>query len=138
MRDLSEGDAAKRAPCVHRALLIKALCSDIAEDDDEDRKAVGGDVLGIRRTAISTVGVCCALNITMMATTVSEPFEALPYYDDDLQKYPYLEALVEKELARELKASQTLHPSIPPMVEPFAVSEHIRVLFFMCENLTMI
>jgi len=55
----------------------------------------------------------------------SELFESLPYHDDELSKYPYLEALVDKELARELKAPQTLHPSIPPLIEPFSVSERI-------------
>ena len=73
-----------------------------------------------------------------MASGISEPFEALPYFDDDLQKYPHLEALVEKELARELKASQILHPSIPPMVEPSAVSEHIIIPFSIYENFMMI
>ncbi len=42
-----------------------------------------------------------------------EIFDSLPYYDDDLQKYPYLREKVEQELARELKASQTLHPRVP-------------------------
>ncbi|KAF4623880.1 hypothetical protein D9613_001635 [Agrocybe pediades] len=50
----------------------------------------------------------------------SEIFDALPYYDDDLQKYPHLREKVEKEIARELKASQTLHPRVPPVEELFA------------------
>jgi len=75
-----------------------------------------------------------------MATGISDsdPFESLPYFDDDLQKYHHLEALVEKELARELKTSQTLHPKVPPMVEPFAVSEHINICFLTYKNLKVI
>jgi len=60
-----------------------------------------------------------------MATEAPEIFDSLPYYDDDLQKYPHLQALVEKELAREPKAPQTLHPRVPALVEPFAVRERI-------------
>ncbi|PPQ90405.1 hypothetical protein CVT25_014923 [Psilocybe cyanescens] len=53
-------------------------------------------------------------------SVITEIFDSLPYYDDDLQKYPYLKEKVEQELARELKASQTLHPRIPPPVTLFA------------------
>lgn len=63
-----------------------------------------------------------------------EIFDSLPYYDDDLQKYPYLREKVEQELARELKASQTLHPRVPPPEELFAVRE--RVCLFYCSLLT--
>ncbi|KAF8887946.1 Pre-mRNA-splicing factor SPF27 [Gymnopilus junonius] len=47
-------------------------------------------------------------------------FDSLPYYDDDLQKYPHLKVKVEQELSREPKAPQTLHPRVPPPVELFA------------------
>lgn len=57
--------------------------------------------------------------------TSTQIFDSLPYYDDDLQKYPHLREKVEQELARELKASQTLHPRVPPPVELFAVREDI-------------
>lgn len=87
----------------------------------------GKSVVGVHRT------VYLVLNTTMSAG-VSDPFESLPYYDDDLQKYPYLEALVDKELAREVKAPQTLHPSIPPLADPFAVSEHIGIRLLLCER----
>jgi len=50
----------------------------------------------------------------------SEIFDSLPYYDDDLQKFPELKAKVQDELARELKESQTLHPRVPPAIELFA------------------
>ena len=50
MRDLTEGDAARRTLRVHRALLTRPLCNDIADDDDRET----GD-LGIRRTVISTL-----------------------------------------------------------------------------------
>ncbi|KAJ2920269.1 hypothetical protein MD484_g103, partial [Candolleomyces efflorescens] len=49
-------------------------------------------------------------------------FDSLPYYDDDLQKFPHLHQKVAQELARELKkVNQTvLHPKVPPPVELFA------------------
>ena len=56
----------------------------------------------------------------------SEIFDSLPYYDDDLQKYPNLKAKVDQELARELKAlnpGNGLHPRVPPAIELFAVRE---------------
>lgn len=51
--------------------------------------------------------------------------DSLPYYDDDLQKYPFLKDKVEQEIARELgKVPAALHPRVPPEVELFAVREH--------------
>ena len=57
-------------------------------------------------------------------------FDSLPYYDDDLQKFPHLHQKVAQELARELKkVNQTvLHPKVPPPVELFAVREHCFAL----------
>jgi pre-mRNA-splicing factor SPF27 len=60
----------------------------------------------------------------------SEIFDSLPYYDDDLQKYPGLKEKVQEELARELKESQTLHPRVPPAVELFAVREQLTSIYF--------
>ncbi|KAH9487120.1 Pre-mRNA-splicing factor SPF27 [Psilocybe cubensis] len=57
---------------------------------------------------------------------VSEIFDSLPYYDDDLQKYPYLKEKVDQEIARELKATQTLHPRVPPPVTLFADNPLLR------------
>jgi hypothetical protein len=50
-----------------------------------------------------------------------EIFDSLPYYDDDLEKFPVLKQKVEQELAREPKPPQTLHPRVPPPVTLFAV-----------------
>ncbi|KAF9014977.1 Pre-mRNA-splicing factor SPF27 [Cyathus striatus] len=48
-------------------------------------------------------------------------FDSLPYYDDDLQKYPVLQQKVEHELAKELgKPPATLHPRVPGDVELFS------------------
>ncbi|KAH6917544.1 Pre-mRNA-splicing factor SPF27 [Coprinopsis sp. MPI-PUGE-AT-0042] len=58
-----------------------------------------------------------------MSGPSSEIFDSLPYYDDDLQKYPNLKAKVDQELAKELKALNPgggLHPRVPPAVELFA------------------
>lgn len=54
-----------------------------------------------------------------------EIFDSLPYYDDDLEKYPHLKQLVEQELAKEARPTQTLHPKVPPPVTLFAVRKHI-------------
>ncbi|TEB12115.1 breast carcinoma amplified sequence 2 [Coprinellus micaceus] len=47
--------------------------------------------------------------------------DSLPYFDDDLQKFPYLRQKVDQELARELKKMNQgeLHPKVPPPVELF-------------------
>ena len=50
-----------------------------------------------------------------------EIFDSLPYYDDDLEKYPLLKEKVERELAREPKPPQTLHPRVAPAITLFAV-----------------
>lgn len=63
------------------------------------------------------------------ASAATPIFDSLPYYDDDLQKYPHLKEKVDQELARELKAPQTLHPRVPPPVELFAVREHLSAVF---------
>ncbi|KAF9452524.1 breast carcinoma amplified sequence 2 [Macrolepiota fuliginosa MF-IS2] len=47
--------------------------------------------------------------------------DSLPYYDDDLQKHPFLKDKVDHEIARELgKPPSSLHPNVPPEVELFA------------------
>lgn len=72
----------------------------------------------------------------MSAGPSSEIFDSLPYYDDDLQKYPNLKAKVDQELAKELKAlnpSGALHPRVPPPVELFAVREQSFLKYNGCE-----
>jgi len=58
----------------------------------------------------------------------TEIFDSLPYYDNDLDKFPDLRQKVEQELAREPKHSQTLHPRVPPAMTLFAVRRSIHVL----------
>lgn len=48
-------------------------------------------------------------------------FDSLPYYDNDLEQFPILKEKVERELAREGKPPQTLHPKVPPEPTLFAV-----------------
>ncbi|TFK76842.1 breast carcinoma amplified sequence 2 [Pluteus cervinus] len=50
----------------------------------------------------------------------TEIWDSLPYYDDDLQKYPELRQKVEEEMARDRKPNATLHPRVPPPFEPLA------------------
>jgi len=57
-------------------------------------------------------------------TAPSEIFDSLPYYDDDLQKFPFLKQKVDQELARQPKPPSELHPRVPPPFELFAVREH--------------
>ena len=58
------------------------------------------------------------LSIRFMSTTF---FDALPYYDNDLEVHPELKAKVEKELAREGKPPTALHPKVPPPINLFSV-----------------
>ncbi|KAI0932513.1 hypothetical protein AcW1_000384 [Taiwanofungus camphoratus] len=47
-------------------------------------------------------------------------FDSLPYYDNDLEQYPFLKEKVERELAREAKPTQALHPRVPPPPKLFS------------------
>lgn len=47
--------------------------------------------------------------------------DSLPYYDNDLENTPGLKEKVDRELAKEGKPPQELHPSVPPAFELFAV-----------------
>jgi len=69
-----------------------------------------------------------AFLLSMSAAGASEIFDSLPYYDDDLEKYPILKQKVEQELAREPKPPQALHPRVPPPITLFAV----RTTFIRC------
>lgn len=52
-------------------------------------------------------------------------FDALPYYDDDLQKYSDLKKRAEEEIARERgPQSSTMHPRVPPEFQLSIVREH--------------
>ncbi len=55
----------------------------------------------------------------------TEIWDSLPYYDDDLQKYPELKQKVEEEMARDRKPNATLHPRVPPPFKPLAVRERV-------------
>jgi hypothetical protein len=87
-------------------------------------------ILGSCR-AVSLNGLDASLPTTNalmaeMAETPAPPeiFDSLPYYDDDLQKFPALKQKVDQELARQPKPPNTLHPRVPPPFELFAVREH--------------
>lgn len=66
-----------------------------------------------------------------------EVFDSLPYYDDDMQKYPYLKQKVEQELARELQSSETLHPRVPPAIELFTVRELLFAIIHECADINL-
>ncbi|KAE9410769.1 breast carcinoma amplified sequence 2 [Gymnopus androsaceus JB14] len=51
--------------------------------------------------------------------TLPEIFDSLPYYDDDLSKFPFLKEKVEQEFARQPKPPTTLHPRVPPPYQLF-------------------
>ncbi|KAF5382898.1 hypothetical protein D9757_006292 [Collybiopsis confluens] len=48
-----------------------------------------------------------------------EIFDSLPYYDDDLTKFPFLKEKVEQELASQPKPPSALHPRVPPPYQLF-------------------
>jgi pre-mRNA-splicing factor SPF27 len=60
-------------------------------------------------------------------------FDSLPYYDNDLDLYPNLREKVEKELAREGKNPQSLHPNVPPPIELFTAS-HLNQIVQQVDN----
>ena len=54
-------------------------------------------------------------------------FDALPYYDDDLERFPILRERVHHEIAVEVQRlqqehSDRLHPHVPPDLDLFRVS----------------
>jgi pre-mRNA-splicing factor SPF27 len=57
----------------------------------------------------------------------AEIFDSLPYYDNDLDNFPDLRNKVERELAREPKPPQTLHPRVPPPITLFTVRLSVRL-----------
>lgn len=61
----------------------------------------------------------------MSTSEIPEIFDSLPYYDDDVEKFPMLQQKVERELAREPKPPQALHPRVPPAITLFAVRTHL-------------
>ncbi|KLO20525.1 breast carcinoma amplified sequence 2 [Schizopora paradoxa] len=54
--------------------------------------------------------------------------DSLPYYDNDLEKYPHLRTKVEQEINRELKQipQQSLHPRVPPPVTLFEKNDLLQ------------
>ena len=56
-------------------------------------------------------------------------FDSLPYYDNELEQYPVLKEKVERELAREGRPPQALHPRVPPEPTLFAVRAHLPFVF---------
>ncbi|KAJ7783423.1 breast carcinoma amplified sequence 2 [Mycena maculata] len=49
----------------------------------------------------------------------AELLDSLPYYDNDLEQYPWLKEKVDKEFARQPKPPATLHPRVPPEYQLF-------------------
>ncbi|KAF7319989.1 hypothetical protein MKEN_00782800 [Mycena kentingensis (nom. inval.)] len=45
--------------------------------------------------------------------------DSLPYYDDDLERFPGLRSKVDREFTREGKPPTTLHPNVPPAISLF-------------------
>jgi hypothetical protein len=58
---------------------------------------------------------------TMASEGAPQIFDALPYYDNDMDQDPALRQKVERELGREPKAPTALHPNVPPEYDLFAV-----------------
>lgn len=80
--------------------------------------------MGVCSTA--TLASYCYILLKMSSATNGDAqpamiFDSLPYYDNDLEQFPILKEKVEKELAREGRPPQTLHPKVPPESTLFAV-----------------
>ncbi|KAJ7785965.1 breast carcinoma amplified sequence 2 [Mycena metata] len=48
-----------------------------------------------------------------------ELLESLPYYDNDLEQFPWLKEKIDREFAREPKPPAELHPRVPPPYDLF-------------------
>ncbi|EDR16064.1 uncharacterized protein LACBIDRAFT_301771 [Laccaria bicolor S238N-H82] len=55
-----------------------------------------------------------------VSSSFTEIYDSLPYYDDDLQKFPELKEKVDREMARELVQPTSLHPNVPPPIQLFS------------------
>jgi pre-mRNA-splicing factor SPF27 len=53
--------------------------------------------------------------------------DSLPYYDNELEQYPFLKEMVEQELAREPPPPPGLHPRVPPPITLFEVRASRRM-----------
>ena len=53
--------------------------------------------------------------------TTPEIYDSLPYYDDELERFPELKEVVDREFAKVPKPPSTLHPKVPPEPNLFAV-----------------
>ncbi|KAG7450246.1 breast carcinoma amplified sequence 2 [Guyanagaster necrorhizus] len=58
--------------------------------------------------------------MTDSSTASVEIYDSLPYYDDDLEKFPPLRQMVEQEFARQLKPPTSVHSRLPPPYELFS------------------
>lgn len=101
-----------------RRAIFQANDSTVGRGMNEDRKLPGNILSQSHQNLI--------VEEQIMAESLSqdEIFDSLPYYDDDLQKFPILKQKVEQELARQPKPPSTLHPRVPPPFELFSVREH--------------
>ncbi|PBK77085.1 uncharacterized protein ARMOST_09234 [Armillaria ostoyae] len=58
--------------------------------------------------------------MTDSSTASVEIYDSLPYYDDDLDKFPLLRQKVDQEFSRQSKPPSTVHPRVPPPYELFS------------------
>ena len=83
------------------------------------------DVIGRLLSSLSTTNFKLVMSSEQDTSTEQSQaptiFDSLPYYDNDLERYPILKEKVEKELAKEAKP-QGIHPRVPPPPKLFAVS----------------
>jgi len=68
--------------------------------------------------------------MTTTTTNSDGLLDSLPYYDNDLERYPILKEKVERELAREPKPPPSLHPLVPPPFELFEVCNWVTRIHY--------
>ncbi|KAK0208480.1 Pre-mRNA-splicing factor SPF27 [Desarmillaria ectypa] len=64
--------------------------------------------------------------MTDSSTASVDIYDSLPYYDDDLEKFPLLRQKVEQEIARQSKPPTSVHPRLPPPYEPFSNNPFLK------------
>lgn len=92
--------------------------NDILEGTENDEQQ--SNPLGLCRTDQT-----CLYTATQTHMDSADLLDSLPYYDDDLQKFPILKEKVDHELAKEGKHPSELHSRVPPPIELFTVREQI-------------
>ncbi|KAJ7630624.1 breast carcinoma amplified sequence 2 [Roridomyces roridus] len=69
-----------------------------------------------------------------MNSTEPQLLDSLPYFDNDLERFPGLKEKVDREFARQPKPPATLHPGVPPEYQLFTKNPLLQAEFARVES----